>query len=97
MLGIPTPHLFYSYSLPCDFLDDPAVAGVTMSDYKSRLSGAVGQMIRMLEHPGEEIRHRKDPARFLNTEELRAYRLAQLQDPYYEPFLLKLKYEGKEI
>lgn len=95
-LGIPTPYLCYSYSLPCDFIDDPRVVAVTVTDYKVRLAGIVRRMIRILENPKEPICHLEEPVRLMNLEELREYRAVQLKDPYYEPFMTKLKYEGKE-
>ena len=91
-LGLPTPYLFYSYALPCDYIDDPAIIGVTVCNFKHRLSGIVHRMIQMLEHPGAEVLHRKEPVRFFSPEELRSYRDLQLADPYYEPFRSKLKY-----
>lgn len=95
-LGVPTPYLCYSYSLPCDFIDDPRVIAVTVSDYKARLAGIVLRMIRMLEKPKEPVSHLEEPVRLMNLEELRNYRFSQMKDPFYEPFLLKLKLEGKE-
>lgn len=93
-LGIPMPYLCYSYSLPSDFIDDPRVIAVTVSDYKTRLSGIVSRMIRMLENPKEPVAHLKEPVRLMSLDELREYRCAQLKDPYYEPFRIRMRYEG---
>ena len=92
-LGLPTPYLFYNYALPCDYIDDPAIIGVTVCNFKHRLSGIVHRMIQMLEHPGAAVLHTKDPIRVMNPDELRTYHQSQLADPFYEPLVSKLNYE----
>ena len=52
-------------------------------------------MVDMQEKTDREVFHVKYPVRCLNLEELREYRKEQLADSYYEPFVLKLKYEGE--
>ena len=95
--GAKAPSIFYSYTLPCDCIDDPCIAGLIVPDLKDVIRVAVPRMIQMLEKPEEEIRHLEIPVRFLEREEMLERCKQQLEDPFYDPFKRKLKYKQKGV
>ena len=91
------PSIFYSYTLPCDCISDPGIAGVIVPDFKEIIRMAVPRMIQLLEKPEKEVRHLKAPVRFLEREEMLEHCKNQLEDPFYDSFRMKLKYKQKGI
>lgn len=91
------PQLFYSYTLPCDLIASPCVAGVVTSDFKMFVQQAVKRMIEMQENPGVTICQTEIPATFLTGEQMRQRAAEQLKDPFYAPFTMKMRYKQREV
>lgn len=95
--GTTLPRFIYSYTLPCDCIDEPCITGVIVPDFKNTIRTSVLRMIRMLEKPENEVKHLKTPVQYLEREQMLKCCEQQLADPFYEPFSMKLKYKQKGI
>lgn len=91
------PYFFYSYTLPCDCIVDPSIAGVVLPDFKAVIHMSVLRMIQMLEEPEKNVVHLEIPVQYLDREQMLKFCEQQLADPFYEPFTMKLKYTQKGI
>ncbi len=89
-LGISRPPaLVYGYTLPCDRIDHPSVAGVFGPSFKQLVETTAARMIEMVERPEPEVRHIGVPARFLGRAEMHNLCREQFNDPFYSPLLLR--------
>ncbi len=88
------PRVFYSYTLPCDCINNSCIAGVIVPDFKEVIRLAVPRMIQMLDKTEKKIIHLETSAHYLEREQMMKFYEQQLADPFYESFTRKYKQKG---
>lgn len=85
MRGLATlPPIVYSYSLPEDFIDHPAILGAVAHPFREIVQGRIERIVEMIEQPGGEVEHRLIKTFFMDRDALREHFREQSVDPFYD-------------
>lgn len=84
--GTAAPDCACTYTLPFEYLSDPAVIGMIHAPLRERVENEIELLRLLIEDPARERETRLLPAGFLSRIELEELRRKQCQDPWYKNY-----------